>query len=342
MNLGTVSSDLIRVLLNYASSTNIPLDEAFGSMNFETKDLENTDSRISIINYLLVWKTVQEKSKDINFGLHYGEETSDLFKGNILCTIMMNCPDIGEAIKKFIRYYCLMSDLTIPQIRQQEDQAFFTLHSAANNIDLNIHLSNSLMIMLLAVLRCLSGNKVNIIDVQFKHSSPNNLNEYHRIFGSTLSFEKDEYSIVFEKEILSKPIFLANHELLNTMEPVAERLLERLLSSRLWTNKVIEIISRKLTIGECPDIGSIAGSLTTSIRNLQYRLHEEGTSYQILLNRVRKEFALNYINKPSVTLYDISFLLGFSEQSSFNHAFKKWTGIKPTEYRKKLFLNGML
>ena len=51
-----------------------------------------------------------------------------------------------------------------------------------------------------------------------------------------------------------------------------------------------------------------------------------------------KEIAVDYLKKSDVSFYDISFLLGFSEQSSFNHAFKRWTGLSPKEYKNKMIL----
>ena len=141
---------------------------------------------------------------------------------------------------------------------------------------------------------------------------------------------------MISREVLSEAIFLSNPDLLSSYEQVADRLLERLSSLKIWTNKVLTLLSRDLLNGERPDIESIARGLAAGTRKLQYQLKAEGTTYQALFDHVRKEIALEYINKSDVTLYDIAFLLGFSEQSSFNHAFKKWTGSKPTEHRKRI------
>jgi AraC-like DNA-binding protein len=68
---------------------------------------------------------------------------------------------------------------------------------------------------------------------------------------------------------------------------------------------------------------------------LQTKLKEEGTSYRQILDQVRKELALDYLERPEMTMFDIAFLLGFSEQSAFNHAFKRRTGSSPKEYQKR-------
>lgn len=49
---------------------------------------------------------------------------------------------------------------------------------------------------------------------------------------------------------------------------------------------------------------------------------------------MREDIALSYLRKPDVLLADVAFLLGFSEQSAFTHAFKHWTGMSPQQYRQ--------
>jgi AraC-like DNA-binding protein len=98
---------------------------------------------------------------------------------------------------------------------------------------------------------------------------------------------------------------------------------------------VIRLIGSLLVRGEKNSIEIIASSLGMSPRNLQFKLKEEKTTYQNLLGAVRKEIALSYLREKEATICDIAFLLGFSEQSAFNHAFKRWTGFTPREYLRK-------
>ncbi|MEA5573021.1 helix-turn-helix transcriptional regulator [Calothrix sp. UHCC 0171] len=66
-----------------------------------------------------------------------------------------------------------------------------------------------------------------------------------------------------------------------------------------------------------------------SIRQLQRELQAENTSYQQILDKTRKELALQYLNNLEISIHDVAFLLGFSEPS----AFKRWTGQTPKNYR---------
>ena len=78
---------------------------------------------------------------------------------------------------------------------------------------------------------------------------------------------------------------------------------------------------------------TIAQNLNMSPRTLQRRLEDNGVAYAELMDDVRAELAKNKLHSSELSLAEIGFLLGFSEQSSFNRAFKRWTGKTPKEYR---------
>lgn len=82
------------------------------------------------------------------------------------------------------------------------------------------------------------------------------------------------------------------------------------------------------------DIDTVADQLAVSKRTLQNRLKEEQTSYLKLLDALKNKMAVRYLETAKGSICEIAFLLGFSEQSAFNHAFKRWTGKTPMEYLK--------
>lgn len=81
----------------------------------------------------------------------------------------------------------------------------------------------------------------------------------------------------------------------------------------------------------------VAAELGINIRNLQRRLKALGTTYQALLDRARRDMALNLIEQTELSLADISFAVGYTEPSAFYKAFKRWTEQTPGDYRQRLF-----
>ncbi len=82
-----------------------------------------------------------------------------------------------------------------------------------------------------------------------------------------------------------------------------------------------------------PDLDEVAAYLNLSVRSAQRKLNEYGTSYSQVLDAIRKELALTYLRQTSNSVLYVSERLGFSEQSAFQRAFKRWTNTTPRRYR---------
>jgi len=70
-----------------------------------------------------------------------------------------------------------------------------------------------------------------------------------------------------------------------------------------------------------------------SPRSLQRKLADVDATFRILVEQVRKELAKSYLSDKTYNLIEITYMLGFSSQSSFTRAFKRWTGVTPHEFR---------
>ncbi|MGB6055137.1 MAG: helix-turn-helix transcriptional regulator [Burkholderiaceae bacterium] len=85
--------------------------------------------------------------------------------------------------------------------------------------------------------------------------------------------------------------------------------------------------------GRFPEIDAVARQLHMTGRTLRRKLQAQGVSYQSILTDVRRQLALGYLRKTRMSVEDIAAALGFSDAANFRHAFKKWTGRTPGEYR---------
>ena len=124
---------------------------------------------------------------------------------------------------------------------------------------------------------------------------------------------------------------LKNDEVQKT-EQYAAKIAHKISSHSEWKDRVIAYMSREIVQGRKTDIITVAKEFAVSSRNLQAKLRKEGTTFRDCLDQVKKQIALDYLARPDSNLVDVAFLLGYSEQSSFNHAFKRWTGASPGNY----------
>ena len=329
----TASIDLTRILLKYASKFSLDVREVCRSVGLDHSVLKKTDARIPVGQFNAIWEEVVARTRDRNFGLHFGEVAQHFFTGHVLFSVMMNCATVGAAMEKYFRYHSLMADAILPEMASENDWVRIRLKTIHPRIKLHRHHTEYILSMLVSTLDQLTENRMHVLQVSFEHSQPEDISEHQRIFRSPLFFGKAESSLVFEGDCLEFPVLMANPELLETLEKYVQKLLNRIYPQDVWINKVKKRIAKILLESEKPRIESIARDLALSTRNLQNKLKEEGTTYQKLLDKVRKELAVDYLKNSDMALYDIAFLLGFSDQSAFNHAFRRWTGSYPMEYR---------
>lgn len=125
-----------------------------------------------------------------------------------------------------------------------------------------------------------------------------------------------------------------NPRLVNIFEQHAQDLLESpQLEEDTYAYRVQQRLLRQLR-DDTPGIEVVAEQMAMSVRSLQMKLKEEGTSYQKILNDVRRSLAIAYLKQePRVSKGEIAHMLGFSEISVFSRTFKKWTGKSPSEYQ---------
>ena len=87
-------------------------------------------------------------------------------------------------------------------------------------------------------------------------------------------------------------------------------------------------------------VETVASNLGMSKRTLSRRLSEEGASYSTVLDELRRDLSMQYLKDHNLSLNQISWLLGYSEVTSFNHALKRWTGDSPKSMRAGLISRG--
>jgi len=335
----TASSDLTVILLKYASGLGIEIEDVCKEVGLDPAALNDPGARISADTFNALWEEVVLRSRDPDFGLHFGEGAHALFGGHILFSVMMNCPTVGDALRKFFRYHSLMADLNEMRISGRGAYASVRLETLRPGVKLHRHHCEAVLGIVVTSLRRLSENRIDPVEVRFAHPEPPDVTEHERVFRSPLLFRQPENRIILRKEDLALQIFLASPDLLEALERFAQERVQDLYGRDSWADRVTRSIGQMLSRGERPGIESAAQGLAVSTRHLQNRLKAEGVTYQKLLDRIREEMALRYLGKPEVTICDIAFLLGFSEQSAFNHAFKRWTGKTPGEYRKGMTRN---
>jgi AraC-like DNA-binding protein len=119
---------------------------------------------------------------------------------------------------------------------------------------------------------------------------------------------------------------------------VLDRHAEELLAKYPREDSLIErlraIIKQQLSGGDA-SLERVAQQLGMSGRTLQRKLRDHGSSHQELLDEMRRDLAMRHLREPEMAICEVAYLLGFSESSALHRAFKRWTGMTPSEFRRR-------
>jgi AraC-like DNA-binding protein len=140
-------------------------------------------------------------------------------------------------------------------------------------------------------------------------------------------------SLRFSETDATLPFLTSNEGMWNVFEPELRRRLAELDESATVAERVRSVLLEGLPSGQM-SMDSVAQRLALSKRTLQRRLNSEGTAYQQVLQETREALARHYLQRTTLAVAEISFLLGFEEPNSFYRAFNDWTGQTPDTIRQ--------
>lgn len=332
----TLTVVLFRSIIDYCREIGIDYEAVLAVANLQEADLSELDKRIPFEAYMAAFETAATLSGDPFFGLHFGEQIKPGHYG-IVGMVAMSCSKASELMDLHSQYQSLVADNVINHYETTEEGVRLTCTPKVDNFTNNRLHFESAFSAWITLARWITGLKNHYpIEVCFTFPAPDELSEYHRVFGENIRFEQPAATVLFDSVLMNAPIPQSNPALRRQLETQANELLLKAGGNQTdpVLQKVQHLIANSLADGT-PDIESVAEQLAMSTRALQRKMSELDSSFSKLLDSTRQELAMSYIQKPHVSLTEIAFLLGFSEQSAFNRAFKRWTGDAPSSYRNK-------
>ncbi len=185
--------------------------------------------------------------------------------------------------------------------------------------------------------RLVCGDRFRLTAVNFKHEAPRDLKPYFEYFGCQLNFDQAENQLLIPLTIADEFLVGGDSELALLNDQVVTRRLALMDRNDIVT-RVQSALMEQLPNGQISD-DSVANALHMSVRTMHRKLTDANHNFRTLLVEMRRDLAEHYILDNSLTLTEISMLLGFSEPSSFSRAFKSWTGSAPSEVRHARLLD---
>ena len=238
---------------------------------------------------------------------------------------------LRTALKRMARYSRVIGQKGSARC-DEDDQGFrFTYDHGRGDTVVGQAMGDYALALIVDMCRTNFGPTLSLQSVTLRRPAPKNQLPYETFFACPIAFGASCDSFVLERHIADRPLASSNHELATTFDAILTAQLAEISNGDLVARCKAYLL-KELTSGE-PSEEELARALGLSRRTLQRKLGDLGLTYKGVLEKTRYDLALRYLDDPSKSVTDITFLLGFSEQSAFTRAFKRWSGQAPTAYR---------
>lgn len=244
----------------------------------------------------------------------------------------MTCKNLAEVASMLVRYETVIDEANDTHMVLLQDRVGLQWIPRMEN--LHPALMQVSVASWVVFARRHTGRRDLVADVDFTFDPPPDTAPFHELFGGNVQFGQNTTQLLFPKEYLQIPITYHDPESHRILISQVIQQTQSLKQPGELQNSIKKSIMEQLSGGRCT-LENVAEALQISTRTLQYQLEQSGTSFRGLLDSTRAELARHYLLEPDMSLVDVAFLLGFSEQSPFTKAFKRWTGETPGEYRKR-------
>lgn len=231
------------------------------------------------------------------------------------------------------RYARLLTSVSTYEVQEADEGVFMYLHRDGDRVNAGLRLSNEATIAsIMAISQEVSTTKFQAVAVYFKHNATGSVFTYERHFGCPVYFGTDRDALLVSQQVIQAPNRLGDPSIVRFFDSHLNKELVRFRDDLSFERRVRNQIAKSLSQGT-PKVSDVAAQFAMSGRTLQRRLSDRGYSFTSLIDESRRELAKQLLSETTYALAEVAFLTGFSDQSSFNRAFKRWAGQTPRSYR---------
>lgn len=324
------------------------------------------DKRITEVQLSRLIKAVWRCTQDEFMGLAHRRCKNGVFA--LMAELSQQAKTLGGMLKQSARFYSAVYDginvglddgstctsanslstppsahssKSAPQV-QTNDQSnknspllFYRLHLEDQSQDPNHLLQEFLLLMWQRFGSWLVGQQIPFASTHFNYPAPPHENVYREMFTGELQYNQAVCGFYLHPRFLQLPIIRSESELKDFLKESPAYILHRPdLDDSLQTR--IRLILQQYDFDQMPDLDQISKQLHLAPRTLRRKLSDEGCSLRAIKENLRKDYAIKLLSAENLNICEISHKTGFSEAAAFCRAFKRWTGVSPSDWRSDL------
>ena len=300
----------------------------------DQRTLDDPDARIPLEQVAALWQKAYALSGDPNLALH-AIEVLPFGAYRVIDFLASNAPSIGAALAKVADYFPLINDIVRLPYDVGASEVSYALEAPSRPAAITRPYAEYTLAAVFLRTRIATNQRFPLLRVEFSQPRPADISEHERIFECPVLFDRPRCQLVLAREVWDMPRKGDDPALFSVLDAHARMLLEQLPAVPDLVGRVRAAIEAELGGGQ-PRLESIARRLAMSPRTLQRRLKDHAVVFNDLVDELRFRAAKSYLAQRDIAGSEVAYLLGFADQSSFHRAFRRWTKLTPSEFRRRL------
>ncbi|MEU8778569.1 AraC family transcriptional regulator [Streptomyces sp. NPDC048606] len=288
-------------------------------------------ARVTAAQFARLFRALYRTTRDEFLGLAPLPSRPGTFA--MMCHASLGCRDLEAATRRAVVFYGLFPGGPTLALEVAGARARFTVADAFDG-DEERFVGECVLAIWHRLSSWLIGRRIPLERVSFAHPAPPHARECAALFGCPVGFGADRTGATFDARCLTAPLVRDEAEL----DAMLRRAPFDLLARPEYATTVAEQVRRTLThrlreAPRLPELGEVAARLAVSPATLRRRLQGEGTSFRGIKDQVRRDAAIAGLTEGREPIAELAARLGFSEDTAFHRAFRRWTGTTPGAYR---------
>ncbi|NIE68309.1 AraC family transcriptional regulator [Burkholderia sp. Ax-1719] len=324
---GTIAMSLVRETIALARARGLdvtPIAQAAGIAI-------DAQARVSAAQYGALWAGIARALDDEFFG----QDSHAMKSGSF---IAMTHAALGartgrQALQRTVHFMRLVLDDLGGEIDIDATRVRIALHHRAGTPVPTMFAYATWFILVYGLLSWLVGRRIPVIGARFRCPAPEAAQEYQTMICDDIAFDQDESWFELAPAFLDLPVMQTATSARAFLRNAPGNFVVKYRNPGSFAARVRRTL-RALPAHAWPDADAIAQRLNVAPATLRRRLHQEGHSCQSIKDELRHDLAVAALQDPARSIADVAAAVGFAEPSAFHRAFRKWTGMRPTEYRQ--------
>jgi AraC-like DNA-binding protein len=328
----TTFAPITSLLWKYLEHCGIDPEPLYRKAGIAPELISNPNARISINRIDRLWADAVTIIDDPTFGVKMVEHWHPSMMGALGYAWLVSST-LRRAMGRIDRYIHTVTEGLDTKLEDTPAGLRLSFY-IADSINTQPQQHTLMVAIVMHMCRFNYGDELVPSEIHLARPEPEDTKDINDFFRSDVYFDSELDSITIARADADIELSSANKQIALMHDEMLMKYLIEIKKGNI-VDQIKNIILENLPDGQVTE-QFVAKELYLSERSMQRRLHEHNTTFRFLLDSVREMVAKQYIENPMNRMIDIAFLLGFSEQSAFSRAFKKWTGNSPIEYRNSI------